>query len=194
MEQQTQNQTTSGQQDRLLTITATPTLNWNASGQLTGVTMSYSQYTSTPNMPNMVNPRTGDINLRNMPANNNFTDNVDITINLDDSTAVGPNGAHVAVRFAYPTESNGDGTGPIWFCATPQPGQPKNPAQIPNPPGMSTGENTSSQVYLNDDQPDGGSSYSFCLALVVPSVSGTPITIDPIVSGKGKTSTFMLKQ
>lgn len=182
------------QKDRCLTITASPTLSWNSNGQLTGVTMSYQQGSSDPNMPGAVNPIKGNINLMGMPANNSYTDNVDITINLDDSTALGPNGTKVPVRFAYTTESNGDGTGPIWFCAMPQPGRAKDPKQIATPSGMIIGENNSSQVYINDDQADGGSSYCFCLAVVVPSASATPWTIDPIITGKGSNSSFMLSE
>lgn len=194
MDQQAQILTTDDPVDRTLSITAKPSLIWDANGMVTSVTFAYSQGPSNPNMPNAVNETNGNINLKGMPANSNFTNNVDITINLDDSTALGPNGAHVTVRFALPTESNNDGTGPIWFCATPAPGDPKNPAAIATPTGMSIGENSITQVYINDDQADGGSSYSFCMAVVVPSsTSTTPITIDPVITGKGK-NTFMLSE
>lgn len=178
---------TSDQKDRSITIQATPTLHANSSGQITSVTFAYEETASDPNMQNVVNETTGDINLSHLPSNSRYTDNVDILINLV-TPVTGPQGLNYDVRFATTSEGNG----PIWFCAVPPPGGPKDPTPIPTPSDMSIGANSSTQVYLNDDQADGGSSYCFCMAVVVPSVSATPFTIDPIITGKGGSNSFML--
>jgi hypothetical protein len=168
------------QTDRTLTIQATPVLQFDGNGTLTGVDFTYAQTGSTPNMPNMVNQQNGNINLRNMPSNHNYTDNVDITINLT-TTASG-----YGVQFA----SSSQGNGPIWFCVS-----ATDPTPIPTPANMSCGANTSSQVYIDDNQSDGGLSYSFCMGVMVPALSSTPFTIDPIVTGKGQnSSSFMLSE
>lgn len=189
MDEQTLSQSLDDLQDRTLAITASPTLIWDPCGDLTGATMAYAQTGSNPTMNGVVNSGNGRINLHNMPKNSAFTDNVDITITLDTSTAKDPNGNSIAVRWAETTE----GSGPIWFCATPQPGQQKNTTPI-SVTGMTLGRTSDTVIYINDDQADGGSDYTFCLGITVPSVSSSPITIDPIVTGKGTKSSFMLNE
>jgi hypothetical protein len=179
---------TTDQKDRSITIQATPTLHWDANNQITGVTFSYSETSSDPNMPNVVNETNGNIDLTHLPNNANYTDNVDVIINLTCS-ATGPNGNSLVVEFA-PTSPS---PGPIWFCNVPPPGGPKDPTPIATPPSMAIGANSLSQVYIDDNQADGGASYCFCMAVVVPSVGTTPFTIDPIITGKGNSnSSFML--
>lgn len=177
------------QEDRSITIQATPTLNYDMNEGLTSVTFSYEETDSRPNMQNVVNEQTGDIDLTRLPPNAKYTDNVDVIINLVTSIPL-PNGNSITVNFAPATPS----PGAIWFCAVPPPGGPKDPTPIATPAGMSIGENTASQVYLNDDQADGGSDYCFCMAVVVPSLSSSTYTIDPIVTGKGTNSSFMLSK
>jgi len=169
---------TTDQTDRSITIQATPVLKFDANGTLTGVDFTYVQTGSDPNMPGMVNQQNGNINLRNMPANHNYTDNVDITIDLITSAS------GYAVNFATASQGNG----PIWFCVS-----ETDPTPIATPADMSCGANSTSQVYIDDDQSDGGSSYSFCMGVMVPALSSTPFTIDPIISTKGTNSSFMLK-
>jgi hypothetical protein len=181
-------------QDRTLAITATPTLNWSGNSAtgwfLSSITMAYSQTGSNPTMNGVVNSGNGNINLHNMPPNSSFTDNVDITFTLDTSQCKDPNGNSIGVRWAQTSEGNG----PIWFCATPPPHQPKNTNPI-TVSGMTLGRTSDTVIYLDDDQGDNGSSYTFCLGVTVPSVSNVPFTIDPVISGKGQnTNSFMLSE
>ena len=172
---------------RTLNITCTPTLVWRPDGSI-GATMAYSQGTSVPNMPNVVNPANGNINLGRMPNNKNYTNNVDVNITLDSSHCVDQNGNSIGVRWAYPNEGNPpNDIGCIWFVNTPPQGQPKDTTAIAVP-GMSTGRTSDSLVFIDDNTPMAGPAYSFCMAIVIPSRSNYYITIDPVVSGKGGTS------
>lgn len=170
--------------DRTLSITATPTLIWHAPNDI-GATMAYAQTGSTPNMPNLVNSQTGNISLRNMPSNNNYTDNVDITITLDTSQLRDQSGNPVAGRWAYANEGNPpDDVGFCWFCTTPAPGQRKDTTEI-TIPGMTTGRTSDTVVFIDDNTADGDLTYTFCLGLVLPAYSNYYITIDPTIIGKG---------
>lgn len=177
--------------DRTLQLSCTPTLIWAGDGSITA-TMAYTQTGSVPAMNNAVDARTGNINLRHMPANNLFTDNVDISLYLDTSKCVDQNGNPIAVRWALPTEGNPpDDVGAIWFVANPAPGQPKNLKAI-TINGMSASRLTDSILLIDDntavDLPGHTSVYTFCMAIVIPSRGNYYITIDPAVVGKGTSS------
>lgn len=174
--------------DRTLNITCTPTLIWQPNGEI-GATMAYAQGASVPNMPNVVNPANGNISLGRMPSNNNYTDNVDISFTLDSSHCVDQNGNSIGVRWAYPAEGNPpDDVGCIWFCNTPAPGQRKDTTAI-SINGMTTGRISDSVLFIDDNTPDDApgqpSTYTFCMAIVIPSRSNYYITIDPAIVGKG---------
>lgn len=179
---------TTTDKDRTLTITASPTLTWDGSVP-TKATMSYSQGASDPNMPGVVNPANGRINLRALPPASGYTTNVDITIMLDTTTAKDPNGNPIAVRWALA----GEGNGAIWFCATPQPGKQKDTTPI-SVDLMTLTRTSDTQLDIDDNQALGGSDYTFCMGLTVPSISTTPLLIDPIVTGKGTNTSFMLSE
>lgn len=177
--------------DRTLSITVTPVLVWNrVSPPDIGATISYAESDSTPNMPNIVNEQTGAINLSRMPANHNYTDNVDITLTLDTSQLRDSNGNPITGRWALASEG---ANGFCWFCtvnATPPPAYSTTPTTIT---GMSTSRSSDTVILINDDTADGGPSYAFCLGLVLPGFNNYYITIDPIISTKGTNSSFMLK-
>lgn len=173
--------------DRTLNITCVPTLIWQPNGEI-GAGMAYSQGTSVPNMPGVVD-RQGTIRLKNMPANNNYTDNVDIMFTLDASGCVDQYGNSIGVRWAYPTEGNPpNDVGCCWFVANVPPGGTKDTTAI-SIPGMTTGRTGDSVVFIDDNTPDDApgntSLYTFCLAIVIPSRSNYYITIDPTIVGKG---------
>ena len=173
------------QTDRTLAIVATPTLIWRGDGGI-GATMSYQQTEAVPSMPGVVDHQSGNINLGKMPKNSRFTDNIDVLIFLDASNCVDAQGKPITVRWAQPNEGNyPNDFGCIWFCATPQPGQPKNTTQIAVP-GMSTGRISDTLVFIDDNTPMGTPLYTFCMAIVIPDRGGYYITIDPVIGGKGQ--------
>ena len=95
-------------------------------------------------------------------------------------------GKPITVRWAQPNEGNyPNDFGCIWFCATPQPGLPKNTTQIAVP-GMSTGRISDTLVFIDDNTPMGTPLYTFCMAIVIPDRGGYYITIDPVIGGKGQ--------
>ncbi len=172
--------------DRTLAITLRPTLVWRNDGSI-GATFAYEETGSAPNMPNRVDPVTGDIRLKNMPNNANYNDNVDITITMNDSLSVDPSGNRVGLRFAYSTEGNPpNDIGYCWFVNNPPPGGPKNTTEI-SIPGMSTSRLNDTQVLINDDTADGDVTYTFCMGMVLtnPANAGYYITIDPKIVDKG---------
>lgn len=170
--------------DRSLVIVVTPTLVWRADGGI-GATISYQQTEAVPNMPGAVDRQTGNITLKNWPANGRYTDNIDVYLFLDSSNCVDQSGNPITVRWAQPNEGNYPiDYGSIWFCATPQPGQPKDTTQIAVP-GMATGRINDTLVYIDDNTPRGGAAYTFCTAIVIPDRGNYYITIDPVLGGKG---------
>ncbi|MFM5883738.1 MAG: hypothetical protein ACKOQ3_00140 [Novosphingobium sp.] len=175
------------QVDRTLAITIFPTLVWHPDGSI-GATFAYQQTGSVPNMPNRVDPVTGNIRLNNMPSNANYNDNVDITITMDDSRSFLADGTtHVPLRFANAGEGNPpNDVGFCWFINNVPPGGTKDTTEI-HIQGMSTSRLNDKQVFINDDTADGDIVYTFCMGMVLapPAPNGYYITIDPIVSGKG---------
>ncbi len=178
------------QKDRTLAISVQPTLVWRPDGSI-GATFGYVQTDSQPNMPNRVDPLTGNIRLNNMPSNANYNDNVDITITMDDSLSVDRNGNRVPLRFATATEGNPpNDVGFCWFIknppSNPPPGYQKDLTHI-QIPGMATSRLNDTQVLINDDTADGSLTYTFCMGMVIASAAnnGYYITIDPAIVGKG---------
>lgn len=183
--------------DRTLSITCTPTLIWNSSSPPynIGATIVYAQTGSNPNMPNVVDRQTGDINLRNMPNNANFTDNIDIYLTLDTSQLKTPNGAPVTGRWAMAGEGSQPGMGAAWFINIPQPGGPINYTPIAVPTGMTIDRQSDTLVVIDDNTPDGSPTYAFCTAIVLPDYGNYFISFEPLISTKGKGSNqFMLKE
>ncbi len=178
--------------DRTLSLTATPTLIWNGPNDI-GATMAYQQTASVPNMPNVVDRRTGQIDLSHLPNNANYTSNVDIMITLDASGLIDPSRNTVPAAWAVagdPVNNPMNGVPPntpwAWFCANPpSPGAQYNttPILIPN---MTSIRNSDSVVFIDDNAAVGTGNYTFCLGLVLwPAGRRYFITIDPSIVGKG---------
>lgn len=193
MEQQTQSQTASEQQDRTVSITCTPTLVWISSTPPYNIeaTMVYTQTGSSPNMPGAVNQQSGDIDLKHLPKNANYTDNVDIYLTLDTSQLKDPNGNSVVGRWAKSGEGADPGMGAAWFINMPP---PVNYTPIATPTGMSIDRQSDTLVVIDDDTADGGQSYAFCTAITLPDYGSYFIAFEPVISGKGSNSNFMLKE
>jgi hypothetical protein len=181
--------------DRTLSLTATPTLIWHGADNI-GANMTYTQTGSVPSMPNVVNNHTGMIDLSRLPANADYTDNVDITITLDASGLRDPQGNPVRAQWAnvgdpQTTGGNWNGVPPMtpwaWFCANPPPNASTyvtTPVLIPN---MVSIRNSDTVVSIDDNTPINSGSYIFCLGLVLLRPNGARyfITIDPVIGGKG---------
>lgn len=191
MERQAQTFTEGTQQDRSLTIKCTPTLTFNSATPPYDITatMVYEETDSQPNMPNAVDPQTGDIDIHAMPPNSKYTDNIDLYFTLDTSNCLMPDGTQVAATWATAGQ---EGKGPAWFIAMPPP-VVYDP--IPTPSGFSIDRESDTLVVIDDDTPDTTTSYAFCLAINLPAFGNYFISFEPIISGKDKGTppAFMLK-
>jgi hypothetical protein len=178
--------------DRSINLIVTPTLVWQNANNV-GATIAYSQGATTPQMPPIVNPGTGELNLRSLPANANYTNRVLITITLDQSQLKDINGNPLpgGGRWAYDNEGTAPSLGGCFFCAVYQLGGPVNttPIQVPNMTAGRTDTTPGSTVfiYYNPDMTRRGQAITlqFCLGLVLPNYSNYYITIDPQVKGTG---------
>ncbi|MFM5948814.1 MAG: hypothetical protein ACKOPM_06235 [Novosphingobium sp.] len=180
--------------DRTLFITAKPTLTWYSPTFARIASMQYTQGDTNPNMPNLVNPVTGDIRLGRMPSTPGFTDNVDITIALDSSAILDSTGTHVVAQWAPANDGGMSGQPPAtaycWFINNPVPGMPIDYTAI-SVPGMSTSVDIYSNVLIDDNTPDDKpgqpSKYTFCLGLSVWTSQGPRVfvPIEPQIIGKG---------
>lgn len=195
MEQQTTNLTTSGQQDRTISITCTPVLTWTSSvpPYSIGGTMTYAQTGSNPNMPNAVDRQSGDIDIKNMPKNANYTDNIDIYLTLDTSQLKDPNGNPVTGRWTKSGDVADPNVNAAWFITYPLP-TPINYTPITPPTGMTIDRQSDTLVVIDDDSADGAPACAFCTGLTLPDYGTYVISFEPIISGKGKTTLFMLKE
>lgn len=180
--------------DRTLFITAKPTLTWHSPSFARIAAVQYTQGNTNPNMPNVVNPVSGDIRLGRMPNTPGFTDNVDITIALDTSNIVDSTGTKVVATWA-PAQAGGmsgipPATAYCWFINNPVPNMPIDYTPI-LVPGMTTGLNMDGTVLIDDNTPDDGpgqlSTYTFCLGLSVWTSQGPRVfvPIEPQIIGKG---------
>jgi hypothetical protein len=191
MEQYTQNQTTDGQVDRTLAVTCRPLLIWHGTNPPNiGATAVYTQAGSNPNMPNRVSTN-GDLKLDHLPSNANFNDNVDVTITLDTSGLVDPNGNPVQGRWAFANEGPlmlGSPTGFCWFCTVTNSGSRQYDPTPITISDMSTSRLSDTQVLIDDDTVNSDPDYAFCLGLVLPQYNNYYITLDPIIGSKGKST------
>lgn len=194
MDSQMQSLTEGAKVDRTLTIKCTPTLNFISSTPPYNIeaTMVYEETDSQPNMPNAVNPQTGDIDIHAMPANSNYTDNIDLYLTLDTSNCKLPDGTQVTATWANVGQGSEPGMGPAWFIAMPP---PVNYTPIPTPDGFSIDRESDTLVVIDDNTPDTSTSYAFCLAINLPDFSDYFISFEPIISDKGtsRPPAFMLK-
>ena len=120
MEKQMQSLTEDPPKDRTLNIKCTPTLTFNSATPPYDITatMVYEETGSQPNMPNAVDPVTGDIDIHAMPPNSKYTDNIDLYFTLDTSNCL-LNGTQVNVTWATAGQGSQPGMGPAWFINMP---------------------------------------------------------------------------
>ena len=165
--------------DRTLVITAKPSLTWSSPTSATVDNIEYDQGDTQPNMPGLVNPVTGDIRLGHMPSNPSYSDNVDITIQLDNTNIVDSAGNHVGGQWAAGNANGMSGNPPAtaycWFIENPESNEPIDYTPI-TVPSMTTSLDGSGNVLINDDTPDDQpgvtTTYTFCLGLSVPTAQG----------------------
>jgi hypothetical protein len=208
MEQKTSDLVQDSQlKDRKLKITVTPTLVWNSTNPPNiGATVEFSQDNgeTDPAMPGVVDPTTGKIDISNMPANDKYTDNIDIKIKLDTSQMKNADGTKLTGKARWAESDEGpyqwNGTsgdlGFGWFClmnASPPPAYSAVPPTTIT--GMSFSRSSDNDLQIDDDTPDGSDEYAFCVAFVLEGYSNYYISIDPIITtkGTGSNSAFMLK-
>ena len=168
---------------RSISVTATPTLVWNADGTV-DATVEYEETASDPPMPGVVDRHTGDINLRKMPSNANYNFVVALHITLDTSKMVDPQGNPVAGRFAQWSEAPMAGAGPVWLCKAPGPGEARDTTPI-YVLMMILIRTSDTLVTISDAVANDGPDYEFCLGLVLPDHGNRFITIDPRITSKG---------
>ncbi|QKG71890.1 hypothetical protein [Erythrobacter mangrovi] len=192
--------------DRKLKLTVTPTLVWNGTNppDITA-TIEFSQDNddTDPPMPGVVDPTTGKIDISDMPVNDKYTDNIDITIKLDASKMKNADGTKLTGKARWAEADEGpyqwNGTsgdlGFGWFCqmnASPPPlYNPIPPATIPN---MTLTRKDDTTLEIDDNTPDNSPEYAFCVAFVLEGYNNYYISIDPILTTKNTGSnSFMLK-
>lgn len=179
--------------DRTLVVICTPRLVWTSWNRPYSIgatfTCNYSAFGSNPPMPNSVLPN-GDLVLDRLPDPRDFNNNVDVTINLDTTQLFDHTGQN-PVRGRWATSTEYSGTGPVtgfgWFCAvqnTPRRQYDTTPISVQ---GMSFIRLSDTQLMINDDTPNNGPDYAYCLGLVLPDYDNYYITLDPVIGGKGTT-------
>jgi hypothetical protein len=173
--------------NRYIAVRWTPTLVYSGS-DITATWTTSMLFTSPSSMLTRVDS-SGNINLQGMPKGDNFTDNVDIMIQLDTSEMVDQSGNPVAGRWALANESPGDGTpgGHGWFCGNKPDGsyEPNLAAKIP---GMSIIRIGDDQVLIKDETPDNDPGYAYCLGLFVPARNYF-MRLDPRITSKTNVGT-----
>jgi hypothetical protein len=181
--------------DRNVYVSVIPVLTWASNETDYTVAYTYSQTGSDCYLPPVVNPGTGELNIRNIPAANGFGNTLVLHLFLDTSKIKDPKGAPLTgtSRWAEVFEGpNPGGNGAIWICATPPPNQPKNITPIPAPPSTSGGLRFDNQYLLLPILPDRvrrsqNFNFSFCMGWQLglsPTVNRYQI-IDPQVKGTG---------
>jgi hypothetical protein len=183
--------------DRSVAISAKPTLIWIDANNI-DASIAYTETGSTPNMPAIVNPGTGEINLRNMPVANGFGSRVIITLTIDTTNLKNQNGTMMppgSGRWGLNSEGYYQNpptvpptSGAIWFCANPAAGTAKDatPIQLPYA-SCARISDTQVAITLDTHGVRNGTNFKFqfCLGLVLPGQSNYYITIDPTIKGTG---------
>jgi len=169
---------------RKVHITCTPTLIWYNDSHIEATVV----FTQTYGEPAAMNGRVaadGAIDLTNMPEDKSYNDNIDVTINLDDSRMVDPHGNHIAGRWAYDTEYSGtvEVTGYGWFCEIDANGKsiPSHPIKVDN---MAISRLNDTSILIEDNTPELMPPHEYCLGLVLSGHNNYYMTIDPRITTK----------
>jgi hypothetical protein len=199
--------------NRKLKIKCAPTLQWNTTSPPwdIGATMTFEEDSdgTEPGMSGVISP--GDngeivIDISNMPKNDNYNENLDITLKLETKNMLGPDGKKLdgGARWANDTEGhetyNGkDYTlGYLWFCTA----NPESPTGYDRMPPVTIDNVTKSKddkddkiIEILDDTPDGAPAFGFCVGFVLEGYGDYYISIDPVISTKNtRNASFMLKE
>lgn len=210
LETQTQSQAQDSKKDRSVTVVVTPTLVWHSTNPPNvTATIEYSVSSSDPTGTAVVDPNTGWINISHMPPNSGYTDNIDMTLQLDTSKMKDASGnlltGDATPRWAKSgegqtyTDSNGktQHLGYGWFCNITSLGPPLKydispPISIDK---MSFKRPHDLKLEIDDKTPDDSPAYAFMMAFVLPATDKYWISIDPLISGKNVGSnSFMLQR
>lgn len=194
--------------NRKLKIKCTPTLEWHADGSI-GATMSFDEDDddTEPAMPGAITTNANgevEIDISNMPKDDKYNDNLDITLKLVTKDMKNRDGSKLTggARWAYETEGhetyNGvDYTlGYLWFCnadaSSPTGYDRMPPVDIPD---VSKQRDDDKDIEILDNTPDGASGFGFCVGFVLEGYGNYYISIDPVVSSKRTlNASFMLKE
>ena len=145
-------------------------------------------------MPSAIGPD-GKIDISEMPKDDKYSDNIDITITLDDSNM--KNADHTKLtgkaRWAYDGEGSyplpGGGSVPVgfgWFCA-PNPAAPTGYDPVPPIaiPGMTFTRKNDNVLEIDDNTILGTPEYGYCIAFTLEGYGNYYISIDPLITTKG---------
>lgn len=181
--------------DRNVSVSVIPTLTWASNENDYTVAYTYQQTGSDCHLPPVVNPGTGEINIRNVPTANGFGNTLVVHLLLDTSNIKGPNDAPLPGVSRWAEVFEGPypgGNGAIWICATPPPNQPKNSTPIAVPPSTNGGTRFDNQYLLLAIAPDRvrrnqNFNFSFCMGwqLGLSATVSQYQIIDPTVKGTG---------
>ncbi len=203
MEQQSNySEQASTPKDRKIKIKCTPTLIWynsDPNNRSIGATMEFEQVDGVgitdPPMPGVIGPH-GKIDISKMPPDDKYTDNIDITFQLDDSKMKDADGSKLTgkARWALPGEGQytaPDGTKvPLdygWFCrANSNAASGYDPFPPIAIPGMTFSRKNDNMIEIDDNTADGSPEYGYCIAFVLEGYGNYYISYDPLITSKGR--------
>lgn len=189
--------------DRTMLIGCRPELVWLRT-QPPYVVRAITTFTlieSNPPMPpGTVHPTLGTINITDLP-DNGFSDNIDITLRLDQSKLAGPDGTPITGRNdsrwahsnegpAYVIESPRTGNlGYCWFCEIiDQPTGLYNVSPPIHVDSMEISRPGRRHILIDDRTGVGSAPTAFAVAFVLTGYGDLWIPIDPLLSSKGTSS------
>jgi len=196
--------------NRKLKIKCTPTLNWISSTPPynIGASMAFEEDSdgTEPAMSGVISPGANGeivIDISEMPNDDKYNDNLDITLKLVTKDMKNADGTKLTGDARWALETEGHETyngqdytlGYLWFCtadaSSPTGYNRMPPASIAN---VTRARDDDKDIEIHDDTPDGAASFGFCVGFVLEGYGDYYISIDPMISTKGKGQTFMLKE
>lgn len=186
--------------DRTMLIGCQPTLVWlrTEPPYVVRAITTFTLLESNPPMPpGTVHPTLGTINITDLPQNG-FSDNIDITLELDQSKLAGPDGTPITKRnesrWAHRNEGpvyiknppETDNLGYCWFCEIVD--QPTGLYNV-SPPitvdNMQISRPGRTHILIDDKTGVGSAPTAFAVAFVLTGYGDLWIPIDPLLSSKG---------
>lgn len=199
--------------NRKLKIKCTPTLEWVKSTAPYSIkaTMAFEEDNdgTEPAMSGVISPGANGeivIDISHMPDDNNYSENIDITLKLVTKDMKNADGTKLTGDARWALETEGHDTfngvdytlGYLWFC-TPNSSSPTGydrmpPYDVPNV-SRARDDKDDKTIQILDDTPDGAPAFGFCVGFVLEGYGNYYISIDPLISTKNTSSTtFMLKK